>query len=231
MGTTPPVPAALNRLFSLTGLVPLGAFLLIHVVINATVLWGPMPFEQTASVLHALPALWLVEVLCVFAPLAVHSGVGLWLVLARAQTSSPRPYPPAVRAAVRATGVAAAAFVALHLFEFRFRDPGLRLDGAELQTLLAADLSSTSHGLPWHGAAYLVGTACVSFHFVAGVWGVMASAGRSARRWAGPALGALGALLWMTFVAVVVFHATGVRPFRSRTADAAAVAPCPAPSP
>jgi succinate dehydrogenase cytochrome b subunit len=210
--------------------VPLGAFLLIHVAINATVLWGPIPLEQAASALHSLPALWLVEVLFVYAPLAIHTGVGLWLVLVRAQPVSPRPYPRAVRVAVRATGVATAVFVAVHVFEFRFRDLGLRLDGAELQTLLAADLSSTSRGLPWHGAAYLVGTACVSFHFAAGVWGVMASAGRSARRWAGPALGALGGLLWMTFVAVVVFHATGARPFRPLPAEAAAIGPCPVPA-
>lgn len=225
MGAKLAIPAALNRLFSLTGLVPLGAFLLIHVAINASVLWGATNFDHATAALHGIPALWLLEAALVFAPLTVHAGLGLWLVLARATLALPRPYPPAVRVAMRATGAVAAVFLAAHLLEFRFHDARLRLDGAELQTLLSADLSSTAHGLPWRGAAYLIGTACVSFHFVGGVWGAAASGRNGTRRWAAAALGALGALLWMTFVAVVVFHATGARPFPAVQADA--TEPCP----
>jgi succinate dehydrogenase / fumarate reductase, cytochrome b subunit len=230
MGGTLAVPSALNRWLSVTGLAPLGAFLIIHVGINATVLWGAGTFHRTATVLQSLPALWLIETLFVFLPLAIHAGLGLWLVLARTPLAPPRPYPPAVRVAIRATGVAAFVFLAAHLLEFRFRSPAVRVGGAELETLIAADLSSTAHGLPWRGAMYLIGTACVSFHFVAGVWGVAASARGGTRRWAGAALGALGACLWMTFVAVVLFHATGVRPFRAPQADTAATDPCPLPS-
>jgi len=212
---------------SLTGLAPLGAFLLLHVVINGAVLWGASTFDGIAAVLHDIPALWLLETLLVFAPLAIHAGLGTWFVIVGAPLAAPRPYSLPMRAAVRATGVGAAVFLAAHLLEFRFRNPGVRLDGAELETLLAADLSSTTHGIPWRGVSYLIGTACVCIHFVAGVWGAVLSARGSARRWAGPVLGALGALVWMTFVAVVVFHATGARPFRTHQADRAATEPCP----
>lgn len=231
MGGRLAVSAAQSRLLSITGLAPLGAFLLIHVAINATVLWGPAPFDRTTAVLQYVPVLWMVETLFVFVPLAIHSLLGLRLVVARAPLGLARPYPPAVRVAIRATGVVATVFLAAHLLEFRFRGPDGHLDGAELRTLLAADLSSTAHGLPWRGAGYLIGTACVSFHFVAGVWGVAAAAGGGTRRWAGAALGGLGAFLWMTFVAVVVFHATGARPFHLSQPDTAAAAPCPPPSP
>lgn len=216
-----------SRLLSLTGLAPLGAFLLFHVALNATILWGGPTFDDAVAALRRVPALWLIEALIVFAPLAIHAGLGMGFVIAGAPLAVPRPYPRAMSLAVRATGVGSLVFLVAHLFEFRFRNPGLRPGGAELETLLAADLSSTTHGLPWRGAAYLIGTACVSFHFVAGVWGAVLSTRGRKHRWAGPVLGALGAFVWMTFVAVVVFHATGARPFGPLQADRAATEPCP----
>ena len=191
--------------------------MIVHVAVNARVLHSESAFETTVGAIHRLPALALLEWLFVFAPLMLHAGMGLWLVATRRKLAVPSPYPPAIGIAVRVTGVAAIGFLAMHLPELRLRTPGVRLSGGELGTLLAADLSSVSYGVPWRGAAYLAGTACVTFHFVAGLWAFFVTShlgGRTrARKWASWAAMAIGAAIWTLLADVVVFHATGARLF------------------
>lgn len=224
MPTTAPARPALStraprvhRLFSLCGVLPLGAFLVVHLAINAAALGGDAAFARAVHLAHRLPALWLFESLFIFAPLLVHGGIGLWMVVTRTPLAESSPYPDALRIALRATGVVAVAFVAMHLPELRWRAPGVRLGAGELETLLVADLSTVWHGVPWRGAAYLVGTGCVTFHFAAGMWGWLMTtrlgARSRARRWVGWGAGAVGAAVWVLLANVVVFHATGSRLF------------------
>jgi succinate dehydrogenase / fumarate reductase, cytochrome b subunit len=206
-----------RRAFSLSGVLPLGIFLVSHAMLNALALQGDRAFAAVVDRLEHLPALAFVEWALVFAPLFFHAAAGLWMVVARQSFGiPPRPYSPAVRMAIRATGVLSLAFVAMHLPELRFHSPGVRLGGDALATVLVADLSSTAVGVPWRALVYLAGTACVTFHFATGLWGLL-SASRTgkdqARLRAGAALltGLVGAGLWITFAAVVVFRATGSR--------------------
>jgi len=223
---------AVRRLFSLTGVVPLGAFLLLHLAVNARALRGDAEFARAVDALGRLPALPLLEATFVFAPLLLHGLLGLWLAVTRTPLAEPGPYPPAVRVAMRATGALALAFLAMHLAEFRFRTPGERLGGTELGTLVAADLSSTWGGVPWRGVAYLTGTGCVVFHFATGAWGFLAvlpSLAASARRrkWVAWTAGAVGAAIWIAFANVVVLHATGARLLGEPAEDDGAGEPCP----
>jgi succinate dehydrogenase / fumarate reductase cytochrome b subunit len=226
----------LYRLLTLTGLVPLGTFLVVHVAMNASVLWGTHTWVDAIAAVHVVPGLPVIEAIFVFAPLAVHSALGFWLIVSRTSLAIRRPYPAGMRRAVRVSGVLAAAFLAMHLFELRFRDAAVRLDGGELATVLAADLSSTWHGVPWRGAAYLIGTASVAFHFAAGVWAsavaTSSDQGVRARRWPWISAAALGVALWVTMVAVILFHATGMRLLGAvGEGEGPGSEPCPSPSP
>ena len=193
---------------------PLGAFLALHLVLNESAVGSNDAFVRVVGVIDRTPFLPLLEAIVIFAPLAFHSAFGLWLVVTRRPLAPTSPYSSHLRLAVRVTGVLAGAFVAMHLSEFRFRMAGARLGGGELATLLAADLSSTSHGVPWRAVAYLAGTACVTFHFAAGLWGFFAASrfgrdsatGRKRGAWGATVL---GATIWIAFANVVVFHATG----------------------
>jgi succinate dehydrogenase / fumarate reductase cytochrome b subunit len=234
-------PAAGNlaeRLFSLTGVVPLGAFLVVHVVANARALRGEEAFVSTVRTFGRIPALALVEALFVYLPLAVHALLGLRMIVARRPMSRPRPYPRGVFFAMRVTGVLVLAFLAMHLPELRFRTPGVRPGGPELLTALTSDLSSTSHGVPWRSVLYLAAGGCVAFHFAAGLWGYLASLPRSVwqgsdrrarglRRGAAWAAGVLAALLWLALADVVVFHATGRVLIGRPDAAPASTEPCP----
>jgi succinate dehydrogenase / fumarate reductase cytochrome b subunit len=226
-----PDRSLLRRAFSLSGVVPLGAFLVVHLAANTRALRGERALGDVTRLFERIPALAVVEALLVFGPLLFHAGVGLWLVVARRSLVPRSPYPGALRIAVRVTGVLAIAFLAMHLPELRFRTPGLRPDGDLLSTLLASDLSSLRGGLPLRGLAYLLGTACVCFHFAAGLWGFFAATprggGARARRLAAWWAGAVGATMWLLFANVVVFHASGGRLFGRAPADAPPSEPCP----
>jgi succinate dehydrogenase / fumarate reductase cytochrome b subunit len=224
--------ARARRLFSLSGLVPLGAFLLVHLVADARLVAGDAAFARAADRLRAIPALPLIELVVVLAPLGVHGLVGLWLVAARTPLVEPSPYAPGVRAAMRATGALLAVFLALHLTELRFRAGVVHTGGGELATLVQAGLSSMHGGVPWRAVAYLVGTGCATFHFVAGVWGWFARtargrASRAARRLAASGAAIAGVVMWAVFANVVVYAATGARLFGSAPVEIDSP-PCPA---
>jgi succinate dehydrogenase / fumarate reductase cytochrome b subunit len=221
----------------LSGVVPLGAFLALHLALNESAVWSYNAFVRVVGAIDRTPLLRLLEAVFIFVPLAWHAAFGLWLVVSGRPLAPASPYPARLRLAVRVTGVLATAFLAMHLPEFRFRMAGARLGGGELATLLAAELSSTSHGVPWRGVAYLAGTGCVAFHFAAGFWGFFAASrlgrnGAVGRRRAAWGAAALGAAIWLAFANIVVFHATGAavigRPI-SESLGGAQV-PCPTPA-
>ena len=217
----------------------MAVFLVLHAITNFRAVRGESAFLATVRLYERIPALPLIEALFVFAPLAVHAALGLWSVAARRPLHEASPYSGGVRVAMRATGVLVGVFLAMHLSELRFRTAGVRPSGGELLTMLASDLSATSHGVPWRGIAYLLGTGCATFHLSVGLWGFFATtaAGSTARKrkWAIYCLAAIGAVLWLTFANVVVLHATGARLFGSpepwtSPAETIEREPCPAAS-
>jgi succinate dehydrogenase / fumarate reductase cytochrome b subunit len=233
------VPGPLvRRVFSLSGVFPLGAFLVVHILANASALRGDGAFDATVRALRGVPLRALAEVLLVFVPLALHAAIGVWLTVTRgtrAWTEEPSPYPAGVRVAMRVTGAAILVFLAMHLPEIRFRVASDGHAGGEIRTLLGADLSSTWRGVPWRGVAYLAAAGCVAFHFAAGLWGFVIgslsggdAASRRARLVAGWSAAVLGASLWFVLTEVVVLHATGARLVgEAAPQPAPSTGPCP----
>ena len=66
----------LKRLHSLTGVVPLGLFLLEHLYTNARSLQGPEAFDQAAADLAGLPFVVLHEAFGIWLPILFHMVVG-----------------------------------------------------------------------------------------------------------------------------------------------------------
>ena len=228
--TAAPLSPRLSRTFSLLGILPLGGFLLIHLMINASALNGPDAFRQAVELTHRVPALAVFEWCFVMVPLAIHGMMGLWMTIARRSLAIPRPTSPAIRSAVRATGVLTMAFVVTHLPELGFSWLGIRLGGGELATVLDRDLSSTWLGLPWRGVWYLAGTAAAAFHFVAGAWGLFSSFRPSrSRTWSRWAIATMGLALWIAAADAIVLRATGSALVGDPERRRPSVEPCPAP--
>lgn len=228
-----PLPSLADRLFSLTGLAPLGVFLAVHVAINARAIRGQDAFAATADAVARVPALRVLEAVLVFAPLAVHGAMGLFMTARRRAFAArgPSPLPAPLATTMRVTGVVVVAFLAMHLPEMRVFGPGPRLRGGELLTVLSAGLSSVSHGVPWRGIAYLIGAGATTLHFAVGAWAALARSRQgghpTVRRVGAWAAAAVGGVLFLLFVDIVVLHATGARLFGSVDPSPAGVAPCP----
>ena len=72
------------RLFSLAGLVPVGGYLVVHLLTNATILNGPGAFQTQVDRIHSLGVILpLVEWTFIFIPILFHAVVG-WLIISGA---------------------------------------------------------------------------------------------------------------------------------------------------
>ena len=206
----------LKRLHSITGVVPIGVFLVEHLWTNAKALQGEDAFAGAVNDIQGLPYLPLIEIFGIFLPLAYHSLYGVYLAIQGRQNALQYRYAKNwLYALQRASGLVALAFIVYHLNEFRVQKwlYGMRVE-AFYQTL-EAHLSSTTWGVPWLAVLYLVGVGATVFHFANGLsgfclsWGLTVS--RAAQRRAAIACSVLGVGLFALGANTVLFFATGSR--------------------
>src|SRR2546427_12581355 len=67
----------LRKLHSLTGVVPIGAFLLEHLFTNSFAVFGADAFNEKVRFLTSLPYLYLIETFVIFLPIAFHAVLGV----------------------------------------------------------------------------------------------------------------------------------------------------------
>lgn len=67
----------LRKLHQLTGIVPLGAFFLVHMYTNSTAMSGARVFNEHVEGIHHMPYLIFIEVFGIFIPLLFHSIYGV----------------------------------------------------------------------------------------------------------------------------------------------------------
>jgi succinate dehydrogenase / fumarate reductase, cytochrome b subunit len=74
----------LRRLHSLTGIV-FGGYLVVHMIINATLIQGGVGehdiYQVQVNKIHSLPFLWAVEWAFIFLPIIYHTIYGIWITL------------------------------------------------------------------------------------------------------------------------------------------------------
>lgn len=204
----------LRRLHSLSGVVPLGGFLVEHLWTNASALWGQRHFDAAVARIEALPGLVAIEVFGIFLPLAFHAGYGLWLT--RRSRPNVGSYPLARNWGYllqRLSGVVLLAFLAFHLWEFRIQKWLFGMDSRSFYPVLAAGLSSTPWGIPWRAVFYLLGLIAACAHLGNGLfgfactWGIVVS--RAAQRRLFAVCCAIGAGTFVLGTLTVLHFATG----------------------
>ncbi len=70
-----------RRLHSLTGIVPIGAFLVEHIVSNFETWNGPLAYAQQVKFLNGLPLVRVLEWTFIFIPLLYHALYGVYIAL------------------------------------------------------------------------------------------------------------------------------------------------------
>jgi hypothetical protein len=202
-----------ERCLTWSGLVPLPAFLLLHLASELRLAFA----TDVSDVVRATPTLFakLTSVLLVWLPLVVHVAAASVLLLTR---RAPRPLatdvPPTSRIVSRLSGALSLAFLAYHaqrypvavwLGHVAAEDAGFRL---------IAELSSTTRGVPLVGGLYLLGLSATITHASLGVHrgllaeGLLATAAK--RRASARLCAAAGALSFCFGAAAVIRVASGV---------------------
>ena len=170
----------IRRLHSLTGLVPVGAYMTVHLLVNASLVNGPATFQTNVNQIHALgKALPVVEWLFIFLPLIFHAVIGVWIIRTGKPNHENYRYVNNWRYTLqRWTGVVAIVFIFFHVFHLhgwfhgdwwlsRVAEP---LGMAQFRAYNAAStLAIALSGFVWP-VFYLLGIVASVFHFANGIW-------------------------------------------------------------
>ena len=155
----------LKRLHSLSGVVPVGIFLLEHLFTNARSLQGPAAFDKAAAELASLPFVVLIEALGIWLPILFHMVLGI-LIATTAQANLGRHgYARNWQYVLqRVTGIFLVFYLLFHTWSTRF-DAGY-LSSASAYQYMREQLAS-----PLVQAFYVLGILAACFHFGNGLFG------------------------------------------------------------
>jgi len=171
----------LRRLHSLSGIVPVGAYMVIHLLTNASVLDGPATFQRRVYAIHSLGAvLPLVEWTFIFIPLLYHALYGVLITRGALPNSGAYRYGSNVRYTLqRATGMIAFVFIFWHVFhmhgwlhaEWWERGVAQPLFGAMFRPYNAASTAAQAMQLSIIvPILYAIGVLACVFHLANGIW-------------------------------------------------------------
>jgi succinate dehydrogenase / fumarate reductase, cytochrome b subunit len=193
----------LRRLHSLSGIVPIGAFLINHLLTNSTAFLGPERFNAHVRWIQDLPWLLAIEILFIFGPLAFHALYGAVIAWQGQLNTFQYRYVDNWRYTLqRVTAWITLVFVVVHLLHFRFAGwLGYPEYKAANPFFDATQHSLLNMWLPaWIWVVfYAVGLTAAAFHFCNGLvtfcitWGI--TVGVEARKKVSVAAGALCAVL------------------------------------
>jgi len=161
------------RLFSLAGLLPVGAFLVVHLLTNSSILGGAESFQDRVDTIHGLgPLLVPVEIAFIFLPILFHAVVGFVIIAGGMPNVGSYPYSGNIRYTLqRATGMIAFAFIVWHLVHLHwlgapFRGTALPgFDPHHASSTLAVAMASLGMNL-----LYAIGMLAAVYHFANGLW-------------------------------------------------------------
>jgi succinate dehydrogenase / fumarate reductase cytochrome b subunit len=169
----------LRRLHSITGLVPIGAYMLVHIFFeNAFILGGGHKFDQFVVAISQIPIpiLLATEILVLWGPILYHALYG-FVIMAGADlgTATHFAYRNSLLYTLqRVSGVVAFVFIVWHVYSLRlsFYFHGLEINYALMHGILSNP--------GWFGF-YVLGVVSALFHFCNGIftfcitWGLTVS--------------------------------------------------------
>jgi len=200
--TRPDTSYLLRNLHSLTGIIPVGAFLTEHFWSNSYALVSSNLYNEKSRELQTIPFRLAVEWLVIFLPMLFHGGYGIYIWLRGKSNVSSYPWVGNwLYTAQRYTGLVAFAYIGWHLYTERWLTHG-KSTYADVQGLMQS---------PYAMAFMLVGVLASSFHLGAGIWNFLCKWGLAATARAQRAAGRFGVLVGFTFSVVGVLIVIGFR--------------------
>ncbi|MFL6332347.1 MAG: succinate dehydrogenase [Pyrinomonadaceae bacterium] len=190
-----------RKLHQLTGILPLGFFLLEHFYTNSKAMTGPADFNNAVRDLQSIPYIIFIEIGGIFIPLIYHAVYGLFITWEMRPNNVSYPYPRNWFYTIqRITGMILFFFITFHVLNFRFGlIPGLNELSVADHPNQAFDIVSREFRNVVIFVVYLVGITSTVWHLANGLWlfavdwGIVI--GERAQRMAGYACIGFGLLL------------------------------------
>jgi succinate dehydrogenase cytochrome b subunit len=157
----------LRRLHSLSGIIPVGAFLFEHILIsNSTAISGPAAYARQVRFLASLPLVLLLELFGIWLPILFHGLYGFYIWYRGEANVGAYPWTGNwMYTAQRWTGGIAFAYILWHTWTMRFTGIDLHQYPGASFGKVQAELSS-----PFLLVFYVVGLVSASWHFAYGIW-------------------------------------------------------------
>lgn len=157
----------LRRLHSLTGIIPVGAFLFEHILIsNSTAISGPEAYARQVGFLANLPLVFFLELFGIWIPILFHGLYGFYIWFRGDGNTVAYPWTGNwMYTLQRWTGGIAFAYIVWHTWTMRF-------SGIDLHEQPMESFAKVHHEVisPLLLAFYVVGLIAASWHFAYGIW-------------------------------------------------------------
>jgi succinate dehydrogenase / fumarate reductase, cytochrome b subunit len=205
----------LRKLHSLTGIIPVGAFLAEHFWSNSSALVSADKYNQVSQELQTIPFRDFVEWAFIFLPILYHGVYGVYIWWKGQSNVSQYPWVRNwVYTLQRYTGLIAFVYIGWHVYSERWLTHGM-----STYDTVANDLAN-----PWYFAFFVVGIVASSFHLGVGIWNFACKWGLAATVRAQRAVGGLGVVVGTVFSIVGVLIVLSFRfdwhPFSSYLSSA-----------
>jgi succinate dehydrogenase / fumarate reductase, cytochrome b subunit len=159
-----------RRLHSLLGVVPIGIFLIQHLVVNHFATGGPESFNRAADFMGNLPFRIVLETVIIYLPILFHAIYGLYIAFTAKNNASQYSYfRNWMFLLQRISGVITLIFITWHVWETRVA----AAFGAHVNYSMMNEILSS----PFMFTFYVIGTISTVFHFANGLWSFLVSWG------------------------------------------------------
>ncbi len=162
----------LRKLHQLTGIMPLGFFLLEHFYTNSKALSGAADFNTAVKDLQSIPYILLVEIGGIFIPLIYHAVYGMVITVEARPNNLHYPYSRNWFYTIqRVTGVILFFFITFHVLNFRFGlIPGLNTLSVAHHPEESFQIVAREFRMVPIFIVYLIGITSTVWHLANGIW-------------------------------------------------------------
>lgn len=160
-----------RRLHSLLGVIPVGLFLIVHLVVNYFAVYGEESFNKASEFMESLPFLIVLEFVLIYLPILFHAILGVYIVFVSKNNYTKYGYfRNWMYFLQRVTGIITFIYIVWHVWETRIQ---IWLGNASLDFSLMEDILSN----PVMFWVYIIGLISTTFHFANGLWSFLVSWG------------------------------------------------------
>jgi succinate dehydrogenase / fumarate reductase cytochrome b subunit len=191
-----------RKLHSLSGIIPVGAYMADHIWENSYSLVGSANYNEASHALQTVPWRLPLEVGIIWLPILYHAFYGFYVWYRGKTNVSQYPWVGNwMFTSQRWTGLIAFFFIGWHIYTERLVSHGM-----STYSSVQADMQN-----PWFFGFFLLGVTACSFHLGVGIWNFMCKWGLAATVRSQRAAGYLGVavaliLIVMSVMIVVCFR-------------------------